>query len=304
MIRGIRSLLAWCWNEEVSKREGNMDFLYKYLDCDGAEKTLSNMTLRFIPPNDLNDPFECLPAGFHNTSSLRLRNTICAVGDRYGKNGLARMWKYNPWMRLRDMLFVRSADIKKTKEALSQYDGTEFQTDFSSAFGCCSFSETNDNLLMWAHYAKHHHGLVICFRAKSLLHDQIKLTKVHYSKRRVYQKQPTDDKTLARLLSTKSKDWSYEREWRAYKHLSLLEKPESNGQRVCDKLGHSIFTNPIVGSMICSITLGLRFDFDSPLFQTIQGFLANNPGCRLLQAKLKPHHFGIDIEPLSISDCK
>ena len=44
--------------------------LFKYLDVNGASLTLKDESLKFTPPNQLNDMFECLPAGVRRSRRL------------------------------------------------------------------------------------------------------------------------------------------------------------------------------------------------------------------------------------------
>lgn len=101
----------------------------------------------------------------------------------------------------------------------------------------CCFSERNDSILMWSHYADCHKGICLCFRAaKNFDHYYIPL-RMPNSKTRTfdaiegkfeivdYQKDPVlqisrfndqaiTDNLISKQLLLKSQDWSYEKEYR------------------------------------------------------------------------------------------
>jgi len=88
---------------------------------------------------------------------------------------------------------------------------------FLKTNGVTCFSETNDNLLMWSHYANRGRGFCLEFDTKFTPFEKIR--QVEYSS-----EFPEIDLTesllennydeLLRLYCTKSEHWSYEREWR------------------------------------------------------------------------------------------
>ena len=89
------------------------------------------------------------------------------------------------------------------------------------ALGICSFSETNDNDLMWAHYADQFKGICIAYSFEDLLTTlgpNIDFVRLTYSEKihRIYRKHTSDDDVAKRILSTKSHRWLYEREWRLF----------------------------------------------------------------------------------------
>jgi|SRR5690554_676579 len=91
--------------------------------------------------------------------------------------------------------------------------------------GICSFSETIDNHLMWAHYTNNYNGFVLGFDGANIQtkfqHEQIlrcTLTRVIYpSKLKVIKKEYNFAEYY--VFTTKIKHWSYEKEWRLIAHL-------------------------------------------------------------------------------------
>ncbi len=87
--------------------------------------------------------------------------------------------------------------------------------------GIASFSETWDNVLMWAHYADAFQGICICYSMPKLLGDlssEHTFSRVAYSNKPYYLNLPAlkNDELARAVLSTKHLDWSYEREWRLF----------------------------------------------------------------------------------------
>lgn len=91
--------------------------------------------------------------------------------------------------------------------------------------GICSFSETIDNHLMWAHYTNNYNGFVLEFAGDGI---DVKLNSENISRqtltRVIYPERPvkiSQDYSFAYhyLMTTKFKHWSYEREWRVVAEL-------------------------------------------------------------------------------------
>src|SRR5262249_38048250 len=86
--------------------------------------------------------------------------------------------------------------------------------------GICSFSDTNENELMWAHYASNYAGVCVGYRAQQLVDG---LPRDAHLARLSYGAKPPDigshdamDVQIAalKILSHKKSSWVYEREWR------------------------------------------------------------------------------------------
>lgn len=72
-------------------------------------------------------------------------------------------------------------------------------------------TEQYNNALMWAHYADKHTGFCVGYKKDDIENVSTKLQKV------IYSSQPYDIKTKPdeSILFIKSKEWAYEKEWRA-----------------------------------------------------------------------------------------
>lgn len=198
-------------------------FLYKYLDCAGAKKTIEN-GLKFSLPDETNDPFEFRLGGYSESEDwLRdelkkelLQNPAPLLNSDRNITDYVKNLSYDQvlsWL-----------EIEKT--------AIKLQNKMSKFLGFCSFSSKKDNLLMWAHYAQKFSGVVFCF-TKHVFDRELKLHKVKYKRERVlfpYNLNIPEDQLREKnleLLSTKSIDWAYEQEWRVISELSKLKQIDS-----------------------------------------------------------------------------
>ena len=89
----------------------------------------------------------------------------------------------------------------------------------SMNLGVFCLTETNDNILMWSHYADGHRGFCIEFERseKNELGGE-KCVPVIYPEDNtvpIFKSDALSErKTFSRIATTKAKQWSYEREWR------------------------------------------------------------------------------------------
>ncbi|HHQ4317735.1 DUF2971 domain-containing protein [Clostridium perfringens] len=172
--------------------------LYKYrsglYNNDGTNYDLQNLKddkIRFTNMRNFNDPFEC--------------KVICKdIVDSLDEE-LSRFTKF---------LKVRKEDKQKIiNEAHNELIRSCNKT-FLDNLLICSFSECNDNILMWSHYSNCHKGFCIEYDFEQLIKKRAMIFPIIYSK-----KVPDIDKShignsrYSRIY-TKSLDWEYEKEWR------------------------------------------------------------------------------------------
>lgn len=102
---------------------------------------------------------------------------------------------------------------------------TALSEDWKEKVGILCLSEDPANILMWSHYANNHSGICIGFDTDHKPFSSAHL--VSYSDERPAAEFNSDpEKLLTRVLLTKSKHWSYEREWRSIKR--TIESDELN----------------------------------------------------------------------------
>ena len=158
-------------------------------------RNLKNQVVYFGAPRNFNDPYDCAIAA--------------AIGD-LSDDGLNHL--------LSGVQVNASADQLK---ALYKDAATKTLSEIAESFldkrGVSCFTEKNDNLLMWSHYADGGRGICLEFKASDALFEKAK--KVNYvesipllSLDRMLCDKSYDD--VMELFRTKSKAWEYEQEWR------------------------------------------------------------------------------------------
>lgn len=183
--------------------------IFKYQGfSDTTLVALEKRQLYFSDPANFNDPFDCR-LHFSNAplTSDHIRELIQREKDHHQLIPEVEGFLAGKGPQL------TSSDLAEIATRFTRNLLREF-----SARGVCCFSEINDSLLMWGHYANGHRGFCLEFDTGSQVFE--KLHPVKYSREIanvVLQDALTED-GLLRLFSaavtTKSKEWSYEQEWR------------------------------------------------------------------------------------------
>lgn len=187
---------------------------YKYLGKASAKIFLENQTIRFSQPKAFNDPFELQPE-FHLTdeSFIEGEERPCkfVIHDHQSS--------YEKYILTNRRIGTQSRKL----------DGKNIFSQLNDKVGilCLTQAETlmPANLLMWAHYAESHQGLVIEFKPDCEFIKEF--SPVHYLPRR-----PVIDAKLFYEneyvaigdLYFKSDVWAYEKEIRITKALSECMK--------------------------------------------------------------------------------
>ncbi|MBT9392852.1 DUF2971 domain-containing protein [Hymenobacter sp. NST-14] len=94
---------------------------------------------------------------------------------------------------------------------------TRFRNNLST-IGICCFSTVKDSILLWSHYANSHKGFCLEFSFPTSDPNGIHPLPVCYSDS--FQKlsfQAERDDSIFNMIYTKSREWSYEKEWRVLK---------------------------------------------------------------------------------------
>jgi len=205
--------------------------LYKYLPFERHD-ILQNGLVRFTQPSDFNDPFE-----LHPSFDLMSKADIAALPEAPRREG-----ETGPTMRVlipQTVQAILGALLPGLQQQIAAHAGSEgaysldnnrmAQATFDSKFGILCLTEVPDSLLMWAHYAQNHAGLVLQFDeshqffAPVSYEDQgFRLTQVEYSAQRPVLSYSTRNSPV--VYYRKSPDWAYEREWRLIKPLSKASK--------------------------------------------------------------------------------
>jgi hypothetical protein len=139
-------------------------FLYRYYGKDEhILDVLLNKRLYHCKPSQFNDPFDCRPL-------ISIKYSRCEDEDIWRKFlfYLAKMeYPEAPAAELSkhaDAAFAKG--LHRNQSWLSEVD--EGLKDVGGRVRVCCFSKSPRNMMMWAHYAKNHSGLVFQFRTSEL----------------------------------------------------------------------------------------------------------------------------------------
>ncbi|MEO6287452.1 MAG: DUF2971 domain-containing protein [Dyadobacter sp.] len=135
---------------------------------------------------------------------------------------------------------------------------------FSKGLKICSFSEVNDSILMWGHYALNHTGFCVEFDFIDLLSTpfSMQLYPIHYSNDLLdlnsCYKSGLNLYNIAILASiAKNEGWIYEKEWRLF-------------------MWDTIISNRIPCPLPTAIYFGSKIDFTDPMIQLVREFAFKN----------------------------
>lgn len=226
--------------------------VYKYVDQQAARKIIANGSLRFGRPSGMNDPFDVYIEDLFNVSLEQLEGQ--AVAD------LLDLLLHNPG-RFQAFVGADPSQVSRvstmigsilpqdrpahfaaiTATLLEEYgeDLAEMRRSLElerqrviaqferTAIFC--ITRNRDNLLMWAHYAQQHRGVVLGFRPDIERDSFLAIAKpVHYTDTRPTFYKPLDEMIAKNLpftekmqadfrnalIYSKSSHWSYEEELR------------------------------------------------------------------------------------------
>lgn len=101
------------------------------------------------------------------------------------------------------------------KEELKQYDRDKESEKLQRKVFVACFSERNNSMLMWSHYAEQHTGLCVGYRLHELI-EKYNIFPVIYNNQmpQISDISNADKSILYQSILTKCEDWSYEKEWR------------------------------------------------------------------------------------------
>jgi Protein of unknown function (DUF2971) len=208
--------------------------LYKYVNW--SRKTiLVDGLMRFSQPSVFNDPFDLNP-----NFTLMADEDFDAVPFEQNEGKSTRPTANQDAVNLMLRTMALGIQVESSKYAGSPGTYSLRPNDIArstldSIYGVLSLTDNPKNLLMWAHYANCHSGLVLqiddqhdFFSPHTIDGVEFGLTKVDYSNLRPVLS-PRSIKSPT-LLYRKSPEWAYESEWRLIRHLSdankiISEKP-------------------------------------------------------------------------------
>lgn len=165
---------------------------------------IDKKSLKFSNPITFNDPFDC---------SEKLLNV------RYDKQHINEILKqnHNHYNR-KDRRSLKVNEIKRQQNLIMKEKREEFKI--------CCFSGKNDNMLMWSHYANKHTGICCGFDFPIKIPKQFIIKPIRYEDQVNKLDGETNlNKIILYWLTTKSKMWEYEEEYRA---ICLSKEPQKD----------------------------------------------------------------------------
>lgn len=176
-------------------------YLYKYYN-DTKLETVKNNTMWYSAPCKFNDMFDC---DISIDEEEIFHSALQMVPDKRGVRPGSPMWR----------------QLKQTVSAGIRSFGSTIE-NMKTTTGISCLSESDDSLLMWAHYANNHCGMCVEYELLEIS-KQLGFSPVPviYSDERASFRSINQDtieadatSVLIESLTSKSPEWSYEKEWR------------------------------------------------------------------------------------------
>lgn len=179
-------------------------FLYKYYSDAKPHnfEAVKNNAMWYSSAINFNDVFDC---DIFVDEAAIFESIVDASPAIKGLKKGSPMWRE-----------FKSQSIKSTQGLRKTFDELKAKT------GISCLSELDDSLLMWAHYANNHKGFCVEYELLEI-NKQLQFTPIPiiYSNEKVFvgslfpqSLEKSITKMIVDGLSTKSTEWSYEKEWR------------------------------------------------------------------------------------------
>lgn len=192
------------------------DVLYKYrnINDDNHKKLLYNRELYFSRISQFNDPFDgTLPYRFDH-SQLTPDN----IFKKYYELTKYYHPSWNDEQIHNECYALQNKGLMEDPKHLEQSEKNALD-ELERQFGIACLCKSNNNFLLWSHYANNHTGFAIGFDKKKLFED----TQAHFAHMQYQEELPKldlfeDTEThFSKVIGTKSKMWEYEEEYRLTK---------------------------------------------------------------------------------------
>lgn len=208
-----------------------MGNIYKYFPPPRVD-FLDDYLVRFTPPADLNDPYECLPA----IPAYILERGMEKMLDKISNTNPAMVGTAKQRKIAKDELSKhkkRLVESFNTLDKMREHYYRVTNENINSRLGILSLSRRWNSALMWSHYTYSYAGYCVGFNRDHKFFeaydtdrgDRSELLAVRYGQDRAILpggKLSEDD--VSNVLLRKSTDWSYEEEERLVAVLELSTK--------------------------------------------------------------------------------
>ncbi len=258
------------------------DVLFQYCS-ERSINIFEENRIKSSTPSTLNDPFEWKPVVAEQATADQIWKTVTTTHNRAPLP--------EPPTR------VTVAKMKSNVPAAAKRYQDQFRINLEKKTRIICFSQRDDGILMWAHYADRHKGFVVGFKPEVLRRDypHSGFYKVGYGIERPVVPHPyvgvSDENQLIAAVTQKSTEWKYEEEWRLLVDVGHL-------RRDSDPNDPNLYF-PISPGAIDQVIFGSRCS--DQLVTKIETALENTPGfsrIRRFRARLDPKLFRILVETL------
>lgn len=278
--------------------------IFKYVNSARID-ILENLLIRFSQPSCFNDPFEMrfsvdghmpekLDAAQETVNQRMYRQFVLAGGVK----------TYEEFRKIQNSHNQAAIDRLKSDLRYQRQEATTYAFNkWDTKVGILSLSAVEKNLLMWAHYADSHTGMLIEFDQNHFFFNAANrtdaefdfgmLTKVVYSKDR-----PKDhvEKTslleIIPMLKTKSVEWIEEQEWRVYQLLENRDEEKIIGIETA-------YLFKVPPDCIKRVVVGCNMDY--PNRKRVVDAIKKNPklaDIKLEESVLNLDLFSLEYQPL------
>lgn len=280
--------------------------LYKYVTAEVGLHILRNWKIRFSPPATFNDPFEMRPHMAPPTETKLMENFEEEMLKR-AKEDLRKMLPPSiPYESVEPLVksFLKNNKDKLLHGAMPQVASAfgemakVVNKTFNREIGILCLCEVPKHLLMWAHYADSHKGLLIEFDPSHSFftkghpdnNDLGCLRSVVYSPIRPTFDAFSETGSFDDFL-TKGRDWEYEHEWRI---LWALSKADST---IALNDGQMIHFYNVPPAAIRSVVIGCK-TYDITKMDIVQALKqrVDTAHIRLYHARLDNATFDIHFD--------
>ena len=187
--------------------------LYKYGKLgEHSESLFTTPTIWFSSPVGLNDPFECRPWFTFDGTEVEVLSVF------------SRIVRRNAPELADDQVRARSIEMQKRHSNKDDSFWDRFREQvaqmIANHIGLCCLTTSNENILMWSHYANDHQGFCVEFQATDTTPFFGEAQRVNYEKSfptvDFFRTSPENQVDL--MFLTKYSGWSYESEYRIVDH--------------------------------------------------------------------------------------
>lgn len=243
---------------------GAPERLFKYLSPTRIG-ILSDRLVRYTPLGGFNDPFEGRPeiTGLASKEAALASFAAAIPGElevAYGSlpAALRAQFSLQQWVQFATPLMQQQqGQLLAMLGAVSNQLIPTIPVKMDEVLGVLSLCEIPDSLLMWAHYGMSHAGFVLeldpahpYFNARRTDQDEFgHLRRVRY--RDVRPSASLIDLDGTEMFLVKSKEWSYEREWRVL-------RPLKDAHDIANVNGEDIHLFQLPPDSIKAVILGAR----------------------------------------------